>query len=76
MTNSSKEMIDLKTKLSNIKIDGEKMMQVTKIGICIRTSVQRDGGKTKIVLKNVRYIPGIFWNLLSMTQAMKNGFEG
>ena len=29
-----------------------------------------------IYLRNVRYVPGMFRNLLSITQAMKNGFEG
>ena len=50
-------------------------MQGTKIGTYVRMSAQKDERKTKIVMKKMRYVTGIFYYLLSKTQATKNGFE-
>ena len=56
MTNSLKGMTDLKAESSNINNGCEKIIQAIIIGIY----VHKDWRKTKIVMKNVRHIQGIF----------------
>ena len=75
MTNSLEGMTDLKTDYSRIKIGNGNILMGIKKGTYEGMDVSKDNKKTRIQLKNVRYVPDMFCKLISLTQAMRNGYD-
>ena len=50
------------------------MLRVTKIGKKAGTVVQKDGKKVKVMLAQVKYVQGLYCNLVSLTQLMAKDF--
>jgi hypothetical protein len=58
---------------SQVKIGDAKNLIATKVGDKHLKIVQMDGSTTTVVLHNYKYVPGLWVNLFSITQAlMKN----
>ena len=75
MTNSLDGMKDLKEDYAKIKIGSGKTMLATKRGTYEGMVISKDNKKTMIQLRNVRYVPEMFCKLISLTKAMKNGYD-
>ena len=75
MTNSLEGMKDIKTDYSKIKIENRKTVMSIKKGTFEGMAVSKDSKKTMIQLKNVRYVPDMFCKLISLTQAMRSGYN-
>lgn len=58
-----------------MKIGNGVYLKALKIGTKTGIVEQVDGTKRKIVLNNVKYVPELFCNLISLTQAMNSDFE-
>ena len=55
-------------------VGGGEKLKVTRVGKKIGTVVQRDGSKKRIILNNVKYVPDLSCNILSLTQALQGDF--
>jgi hypothetical protein len=74
MTNSLDGMFNLKSVTLAVQVGTGNTISCTQIGdkrVMIR---QKDGRCTFVVLKNVKYLPNFFTNLLSITTLLKNGW--
>ena len=75
MTMSLKGLYELQEYKGNVTVGNGNKLKVTKIGTKIGTVVQKNGERRRITLKQVKYVPELNCNLLSLTQAMQSGFE-
>ena len=75
MTNSMEGMYDIKDIKSKVKVGSGVTLMATKIGKKKVTVVQKDGATQDVTLLNVKYVPGLWVNLLSIGQAIQNGFS-
>ena len=75
MVNSDEHLYDVKEIDEEITIANDESLKATKIGK-LRVEVMTKKGGMRIVLDQVRYIPGLGkYNLLSITKAMSKGFN-
>ena len=73
MTNSLSGMYNIKDKEFSVTIGDGQTVQATKTGKWKGYTNQKDESSNMIILNFVAYIPSIFMNLFSITQALKNG---
>jgi len=72
ITNSLDGMFDIKSVHESVKIGMGEETYATKCGkYC--GEVMTPGGKKEVIFSGVRYIPGFYVELFSVTSAMKNG---
>ena len=74
MTNSLIGMTDVEDATGSVRFGNSQVLKVTKIGKKAGTVVQKDGKKVKVVLAQVKYVPGLYCNLMSLTQLMAKYF--
>ena len=75
MTMSLQGLFDLRYYNGSVTVGNGDKLKVTKIGTKIGTVVQKNGSKKNITLRDVKYVPKLNCNLLSLTQALKAGFK-
>jgi hypothetical protein len=75
MTNSDVGMYDCKTIKSVVTIGNGTNLVCNKIGKKKLRVVQTDGKIVDIILDEVKYVPGIWLNLFSITKVLKNGWK-
>ena len=75
MSNLLERMTDLKNDYLNVKIGRGEIMMATKRGTYKGMVNSKDNKKSIIQLKNVTYVPEMFSKLISLTQAMKSGYD-
>jgi hypothetical protein len=74
MTNSLDGMFNLKSVTSAVQVGTGSTISCTQISDKRVMICQKDGRCTFVVLKNVKYLPNFFTNLLSITTLLKNGW--
>ena len=75
MTHSLDGMYDIKEEKFAVTIGDGKPIYSEKVGKWKGYTKQRDGSSSSIVLNFVAYIPSIFVNLFSITQALRSGSD-
>lgn len=75
MTMSLIGMYELKDFKGTVTVGNGEKMQVTKIGTTRGIVVQQDGVRKSTTLRQVKYVPDLNCNLLSLTQVLEAGFE-
>ena len=75
MSMSMQGLYELRDYVGTVTVGNEAKLEVKKIGTKVGTVMQKDGQHKNIVLKNVKYVPKLKCNLLSLTQAINCGFE-
>jgi hypothetical protein len=68
-------MFNVQAVKSPIKVGSGKSLIATKIGKKRVEVIQKSGTSGTFVLTEVKYVPGLFANLFSIGQALKNGFK-
>ena len=74
MTMSLKGMHRVRDMAGSVTVGSGERLKVTKIGDKVGTVIQKNGLKKNIVLRNVKYVPDLNCNLLSLTQVINSGF--
>ena len=74
MTNSLIGMTDVEDATGSVRFGNSQVLKVMKIGKKARTVVQKDGKKVKVIFAQVKYVPGLYCNLVSLTQLMAKDF--
>ena len=74
MTNSKEGFIDTKEINVDVKIGNGKTLKATMMGTKRCVALSKDGSTTDVKIE-MKYIPGLWTNLLSMTQLMQKGFS-
>lgn len=75
MTCSLSGMFNLRDLSSSIKIGNGKALKALKIGSKRLKVIQKDGTIFTVVINDCKYIPDLWVNLFSVTQALKNGYN-
>jgi len=75
MTMSMIGMQKIRKSNATVTVGNGERMKVHSIGDFVGQVEQKDGTKKAITLKNVKYVPDLNCNLLSLTQAIDNGFN-
>ena len=75
MTMTLKGLYHVKSYNGSVTVGNGHKLEVTKIGTKVGTVVQKNGEKRNITLTNVKYVPDLNCNLLSLTQALSAGFN-
>ena len=60
---------------SKVKIGSVKYVEANIIGDVSGIAIQKDGTKTDITLRDVKYVPRLFCKLISLTTTMNRGFK-
>ena len=60
---------------ARIKVGSRAYVSSTIKGDLYGTAISKDRKETKIILQNVKYIPGLFCNLISLTTVLQKGFK-
>ena len=66
ISNSLNGLNDLMIEFSNIKIGTGKTKESLNQGTYVCMAIEKNSRKIKIMMINVQYIPGIFFNLLNI----------
>jgi hypothetical protein len=74
MTNSTDWLTEIEDIDVNVKLGDGSIVKATKKGKYHGTAVQKDGTTSPILLTDVKYIPVLKSNLLSITTAISNGW--
>ena len=75
MTNSSEEMVNqVKINTGKVFRNGQRL-KAESIGDKRGLVVRKDGTRIPILLKNVKYVPQLYCNLLSITAALNEGYK-
>ena len=74
MKNNLIGITDLVEATGSVRFGNSQVLKVTKIGKKARTIVQKNGRKVKVILSQVKYIPGLYCNLVSLMQLMVKDF--
>jgi hypothetical protein len=73
--NDETGLVNVRMIQSTVKIGNGKVLNASKIGdLPVRCS-SKDNGEQTFILQNVRYVPGLMVNLLSIPVALNNGFQ-
>ena len=75
MTNSSEGMVNQVKINTEIVFGNGQQLKAESIGDKRGLLVQKDGTRTPILLKNVKYVPQLYCNLLSITAALNEGYK-
>ena len=73
MTHSKEGMRNMRSIKSKIIFGNGQRLQSTHVGDKYRTVVQKDGVRTNIVIKDMKYVPELFCNLFSIPMSLRNG---
>ena len=73
MTHSKEGMTNMRPSMSWIIFGNGQRLQSTHIGDKHGFAVQREGKRTKITIRNVKYVPDFFCNIFSIPTALENG---
>jgi hypothetical protein len=68
-------MFNLKDIAETITVGNGNSMMAMKVGSLRRHVVQLDGSTLNIIINEVKYVPNLCANLLSINKAIKNGFN-
>ena len=75
MTNSSEGMVNqVKINTGKVFRNGQRL-KAESIGDKRGLVVRKDGTRIPILLKNVKYVPQLYCNLLSITAALNEGYK-
>ena len=58
-----------------VKIGSGEYVDATIIGNVLGIAFQKDGKRKDITLRNVKYVPRLFYKLISLTTPMNRGFK-
>ena len=75
MTPNDNGMYNIRTDNIPITIGNGNEMKCLKLGDIDLIGLNTDGKEIRITLKNVKYIPKLKFNLISMNYAIEKGFE-
>jgi hypothetical protein len=75
MTSNDVGMFDCRYKKSFLRLGNGTMMCSNKIGDMKFLVVQEDGSYMDIVLHDCKYVPGLCYNLFSITKALSEGWK-
>ena len=73
MTHSKEGMRNMRPIKSWIIFGNGQRLQSTHVGDKHGTALQKDGMRTSITIKDVKYVPELFCNLFSIPMALRNG---
>jgi len=73
VTNSLEGLYDIKEVTESLKFSYGEEIYAMKIGKLQATVTTQEGKSTTIILDEVRYVPGFYGKLFSITRAMKRG---
>lgn len=73
MTCSLDGMTNLRDIDSPVQVGTGQAIQCTKIGDKRVCAIQSDGSMNDVVLRDCKYVPGLFTNLFSITKALEGG---
>ena len=71
MVMNTNGMFDLKEWKIPVRFGNKSKLYATKIGKFKGVAVSKTGKKTPILLHNIKFVPGLHCNLLSLRKAMK-----
>ena len=60
---------------SKVKIGSSKYVEANIIGDVSGIAIQKDGTKTDITLRNIKYVTRLFCKFISLTTMMNRGFK-
>jgi len=75
MTNSQVGLVNIRHEHTEIKLGDGKYVESSLSGDKLVIVKQDDGREIKLVLKNCKYVPTLFTNLLSLTKVLESGWE-
>ena len=75
MTNTLQGMYNQCRISSKVKSGSGKYVEANIIGDISGITIQKDGAKTDIMLRNIKYAPSLFCKLISLTTTMNKGFK-
>ena len=75
MTNTLQGMYNQRKISSKLKIGSEEYVDTNIVGGVSGIAIQKDGTKKDITLRNIKYVPRLFYNLISLTTTMNRGFK-
>ena len=75
MTISFRGMYKLRDSSATVTVGNGEKLRVQKVGDKVGTVLQKDETKKNIVLRNVKFVPDLNCNLLSLAQAIQSGFH-
>ena len=75
MTNNASGLFNTRKIQSKDKIGSGDYVEAELIGSLKGIAKQKDGKETPITLTNVKYVPQLFCNLISLTSVLNKGFK-
>ena len=75
MTNTLQGMYNRRRISSKVKIGSSKCVEANIIGDVSGIAIQKDGTKTDITLRNIKYVTRLFCKFISLTTMMNRGFK-
>ena len=75
MTNTLQGIYNQRRISSKVKIGSGKYVEANIIGDISGIAIQKDGTKTDIMLRNIKYAPHLFCKLISLITTMNRGFK-
>ena len=75
MTNDTRGLINTRKIQSNVKIGGGDYVEAKLIENLRGLAKQKNGKETPIPLTNVKYVPQLFCNLISLISVFNKGFQ-
>ena len=73
MAHSKEGMRNMRLIKSWVIFGNGQRLQSTQVEDKYGTAVQKDGMRTSIIIKDVKYVPELFYNLFSILMALRNG---
>lgn len=68
-------LYELREYNDTVTVGNGAKLEVKKIGTKVGTIIQKNGEHKNIILKNLKFVPKLSCNLLSLTQEINSGFE-
>ena len=75
MTNTLQGIYNQRRISSKVKIGSGEYVEANIIGDVLGIVIRKDGMKTDITLRDVKYVPCLFCKLISLTTTMNRGFK-
>ena len=75
MTNAARRLINTRKIQSKVKIGSGDYVEAKLIGELRGIAKQKNGKETPITLTNVKHVPQLFCNLISLTSILNKWFE-
>jgi hypothetical protein len=72
---SDRVMFDLRDINEKIRVGNDNLLNATKIGNLKLNVTQINGTNFTITLQGVKFVPGLWFNLFSINQALKKGYR-